>query len=115
MKTVLDYPFYRSKYNGSSIPRDEFSFISARAADELERYERIYTVTGTEEAKKMALCAMADTLYYYEKAMNGGIVTSSSVGSVSSSMEKVDITPKTQARELYKAAQRYLDIYRGCY
>ena len=70
MKTVLEYSFYLKQYNGSSIPREEFSFISARAADELARYERIYTVTGTEEAKKMALCAMADTLYYYEKAMS---------------------------------------------
>ena len=45
-----------------------------------------------------------------------GAVTSASVGSVSVSyggVSTLDLSPKGQARELYDAARRYLDIYRG--
>ena len=64
----------------------------------------------------MAICAMADAMFYFEQAQNGGIITSSSVGSVSSSSSAsaVDISPKAQAGELYRCAKQYLDIYRGC-
>lgn len=109
-----DYAFYRAQYKGTSIPREEFSFMSGRAADELKSYERNYTVSGTDEARKMAICAMADVLYYYDTAANGGMVTSASVGSVSASISKPDVSSKAQSKELYRAAQRYLDIYRGC-
>ena len=64
----------------------------------------------------MAVCAMADALYYFETAANGGAVTSSSIGSVSSSQQapEVDVSAKAQNRELYRCASLYLDIYRGC-
>lgn len=109
-----DYAFYRARYKGASIPREDFGFMSGRAADELLSYERVYTVSGTDEARKMAICAMADVLYYYDTAANGGMVTSASVGSVSASTAKPDVSNKAQSKELYRAAQRYLDIYRGC-
>jgi hypothetical protein len=59
---------------------------------------------------------MADAMYYFETAANGGLVTSSSIGSVSSSrkVDTVDTSPRAQARELYRCASLYLDIYRGC-
>ena len=48
----------------------------------------------------------------------GGPVQSASIGSVSvsyggSAAQAVDLTPKGQARELYRCASLYLDIYRG--
>ena len=115
---MVAYEFYTSTYMGGSITAEEWPMMEARAAEQLARYKRIYTVTspvGSVDAENMAICAMADTLYYFAVAQNGGMVTSSSIGSVSSSqsVQAVDISPKAQAREVYKAACLYLDIYRG--
>ena len=59
---------------------------------------------------------MADALYYYETAQNGGAVVSSAIGSVSSTFRDPgqDLSPQAQGRELYRCARLYLDIYRGC-
>jgi len=110
---MADYAFYSGSYLGGSIPADEFPRLAARAAAQLERYKRIYTVTAsTENAEDKAICAMADALYYFETAANEA--TSSSIGSVSSSRAAVDCSPQAQSRELYRCAALYLDIYRGC-
>ena len=114
---MADYKFYASVYLGGSIPPGDFPRLAARAAEQLARYKRIYTVTAPEaDSEDRAVCAMADALYYFETAQNGGLVTSSSIGSVSSSVQSpaVDLSPKAQARELYRCARQYLDIYRGC-
>ena len=69
-----------------------------------------------DTAEDMAVCAMADALYYYEAAANGLLVQSASVGSVSSSSAGgalPDMSPRAQSAELYRCAQLYLDIYRG--
>jgi hypothetical protein len=76
----------------------------------------MYTVTGGEHAENMAICAMAEALHYFEVAANGGIVASSSVGSVSSSVQAgklPETTPEAQAAELYRSACLHVDIYRG--
>ena len=75
-------------------------------------------VTPQVVAEAMAVCAMADTLAYIVAAQNGvAAITSASVGSVSigyaNSVGKVDISPKGQAKELYRSAAMYLDFYRG--
>ena len=113
---MVDYSFYRGKYCGDSIPESDFWRLSARAQSELARYDRIYQVNGDQDARDLAVCAMADAMYYFETAANGGLVTSSSIGSVSSSqkVDAVDTSPRAQARELYRCASLYLDIYRGC-
>lgn len=110
-----DYSFYTGEYLGNSVPVGDFSRIAKRASDQLARYKRIYTVIGDEKAQRMAVCAMMDALYYFEIAANGGIVTSSSIGSVSSSaqVQAVDLSAKAQSKELYRCACLYLDIYRG--
>lgn len=110
-----DFTFYEKQYLGNSIPSDVFLRLIKRAGDQLARYKRIYTVTGDEAAEKMAVCAMADALYFYETVVNGGLVTSSSIGSVSSSAQgqTVDTSEKAQSRELYRCASLYLEIYRG--
>lgn len=84
---------------------------------QLARYEKIYRVDGDEAGPAAWLSApMADALYYFEAAANGGVVTSSSIGSVSSSRKapEIDVSAKSQNRELYRCASLYLDIYRGC-
>lgn len=106
-----DYPFYMGSYRGDSIPKEEFPRLAARAEAQLEQYKRIYRVTGTAEAEDKALCAMADALYYFEQAQNGGSV---SIGSVSESRGAgVDVSPRAQAAELYRCARLYLHVYRG--
>ncbi len=108
-----DYDFYCAEFHGESIPADEFCAYCNRAKAELNRYERIYTVSGTQEGKKLALCAMADVLYYYDCAASGAY-NSVSVGSVSCSKAEVDMSPKAQSKALYSAAKLYVDICRGC-
>lgn len=116
---MADYAFYKEVYMGGSISDEmEFLRLSARARAELERYKRIYRVTApTADSEDMAVCAMADAINYFETAQNGGLTTSSSIGSVSSSAQapQIDVSPKAQAKELYRCAQKYLDIYRGCW
>lgn len=114
---MADYGFYLTAYRGGSIPEGEFPRLARRAKEQLERYRRVYRVTALDkDSEDMALCAMADALYYFETAANGGLVTSSSIGSVSSSAQApaADMSPRAQAKELYRCASLYLDIYRGC-
>lgn len=113
---AADYGFYTSAYLGGSIPALDFPRLALRAGEQLSRYKRLYTVTAPEkDSEDLAVCAMADALYYFETAANGGLTTSSAIGSVSSSAQAVavDISPKAQAKELYRSASLYLDIYRG--
>lgn len=115
---MVSYDFYQNNYLGSSIPEQEWPALSTRAQDQLNRYKRIYTVVAPEEnSEAMAVCAIADVIASIAAAQNGtGAVTSASIGSVSVSYGNaatVDLSPKGQARELYAAACRYLDIYRG--
>lgn len=111
---MADYKFYAETYLGGSIPQEDFPRMAARANAQLAKYKRIYTVTAPDSnSENMAICAMADALYYFETVTN--MPQSASIGSVSSSMgNTVDISPRAQARELYRCTSLYLDIYRGC-
>ena len=120
---MVKYTFYRDKYQGGPIPKEEWSGYERRAAAQLARYKRIYTVTspeGVPDAEDLAICSMAEALYGFDLIANGegGPVQSVSVGSVSASYggvsgAAIDISPKGQAKELYRCACLYLDIYRG--
>jgi len=112
------YGFYRDAYAGAALTEDEFNELLPRARDVLEDYRRCFRVRGGEEAEKKALCAMAEVLSYYRSAQNGqGALRYASVGSVSVSGKgiygQLDISPQALERELYRAAGRYLEIYRG--
>lgn len=113
------YDFYRNHYHGTAIEQEEFPELLARAREQLALYCRSYRVTGDDVARKMALCALAETIGYFDAAQNGqGGLRYAAVGTVSISgkgiYSEVDITPVAQARELYRAAEKYLEIYRGC-
>lgn len=115
-----DYKFYLTEYMGDSIPEKLFPRLARRAWEQLSKYKRMYTVSAPEEnSETMAVCAIADALYYFECAQNGegGAVSAASIGSVSVSYvngSAVDVSPKAQEAELWRCACLYLDIYRGC-
>ena len=120
---MVSYEFYKFTYRGGSLSVEDWPRYAARAADQLARYKRIYTVTAPEgkaDAENMAVCAMAEALYSFDLIANGegGPVQSASIGSVSTSYgsaggSAIDASPKGQAKELYRCASLYLDIYRG--
>lgn len=117
---MVDFKFYTSTYRGSSIPEADWDLFEARAVEQLVRFKRIYAVTAPDEnAEAMAICAMADALAYFTAVQNGagGAVASASIGSVSVSYagaaSAADLSPKGQAKELYRCASQYLEIYRG--
>lgn len=120
---MVMYSFYANSYHGSSIESSDWPGYERAAAAQLARYKQIYTVTepaGSTDAESMAICAMADALHNFDLIANGeaGLVQSASIGSVSVSFGNtaaaaVDVSPKGQAKELYRCACLYLDIYRG--
>lgn len=118
---MTDYTFYLTEYMGDVADNETFPRLATRADEQLRRYERLYTVTQPEEhSRDLAVCAMVDALAAMEAMLSGegGAVSSASIGSVSVSYGApsslgVDLSTKGQERELYRAAARYLDIYRG--
>ena len=121
---MVDYGFYMNSYRGSTIPAESWPEYEARAATQLSRYKRIYTVKAPDEnSEAFAVCAMAEAMYSFDLIANGDgrAVQSASVGSVSvsygsrygSSNPPIDISTKAQSKELYRCACLYLDIYRG--
>lgn len=109
---TVDYAFYTGTYKGDSIPQAEFPRLAARAETTLDKFKRIYTVTENTDNEKLAMCAMADALFYFEAIATSG---SSSVGSVSSSNPSNGLsdTTKEQSAELLRCAELYLEVYRG--
>lgn len=109
---MVDYDFYVKEFMGSAVPEKEFSGAAVRAAAVLERFLRIYRVDEyTEEARKMAICAMAESIYAGAKRQNG--VTAQSVGHVSVRYENGETADKTLMRELYRRASVFLTFSRG--
>ena len=114
----MDYGFYVNQYKGTAISETDWPVLCARAEDSLRELERVCRVSGGEEARCMALCAMAEVLSYFTAAQNGkGALRYASVGSVSVSGKgiyaQVDISPEAERRELRRAAGRYLTICRA--
>ena len=112
------FGFYRDRYHGTALSREEFRECAARAADVLEEFERTYRVAGSEDSRAMAICAMAEVIAYFSAAQDGqGGLRYAKVGSVSVSgkgiYSQVDISPVAERRELYRAAARYLTICRA--
>lgn len=120
---MVAFEFYTDTYKGGVISKEDWPRYEARAAAQLARYKRIYTVTTPEDssdAESMAICAMAEALQGFDLIANGegGAIQSASIGSVSTSYgstgaQTVDLSPAGQSRELYRIACLYLDIYRG--
>lgn len=111
--------FYQDIYGGRALSGAELSEALRRADDWLKSLEHTCSVTEfVENGRKLALCAMADSLAYFAAAQNGrGGLRYASVGTVSVSgkgiYSAVDISPEAQERELLRCARTYLDVYRG--
>jgi hypothetical protein len=104
---MVNYEFYVNQYLGNTIPEKAFAGMAAQAVQALERFKRIYRVESSgPEAEKMAVCAMAETLW---QNRNQGMA-SANIGSVSVEYET---DRKALRRALYEKACIYLDIYRG--
>ena len=109
---MADYDFYTDVYLGSLIPEKAFPEMVLRAGEHLARFQRNYrvTVSGTDSLK-MAVCAMAETLYAHTKRRGG--VVAASAGEVSVRYESGESGRKSLQRELYEKASIYLEISRG--
>ena len=110
--TMADYGFYTDIYLGCAIPEKAFPGMALRAREALERMQRVYRVTVPgEDSLKMAICAMAETLYAHSKRRGG--VTSASVGEVSVRYADTGDADRQLRRELFGKASIYLEISRG--
>ena len=109
---MVDYEFYVNCYLGSMIPQKAFGSCAARAKEALNHFKGNYLVVSSgPESEKMAVCAMAETIYAAKR--NRGNVTSATVGNVAVRYENSASASKALWRELYEQACIYLDIYRG--
>ena len=109
---MADYGFYTDVYLGSAIPAKPFPEFALRAKEELQRLQRTYRVVSPgEDSLRMAICAMAETLYAHSKRRGG--VTAATVGEVSVRYEQGAAADRSLTRELYRKAAIYLDISRG--
>lgn len=109
---MADFAFYKDVYMGELIPEKAFSGMALRAQAYLDRLQRTYRVTVPgEESLKMAVCAVAESLYAASKHRGG--VTAATVGQVSVRYEGGDRAERSLQRELYEKARIYLDISRG--
>lgn len=109
---MADYAFYTDVYLGCAIPEKAFPGMALRARQTLERFQNIYRITVPgEDSLKMAICAMAETIYAASRRRGG--VTAASVGEVSVRYEGAESAGRSLQRELYEKASIYLDICRG--
>ena len=97
---------------GELIPEKAFPGAALRAKEYLQRLQRIYQVAVPgEESMKMAVCAVAETIYSHAKRRGG--VSAASVGQVSVHYDDSNQAERLLQREMYTKAAIYLDISRG--
>ena len=109
---MADFAFYTDVYLGSAIPEKAFCSMAQRANEILLRFCRIYRVSVPgEDSRKLAVCAMAESLYAHSKRRGG--ISAASVGEVSVHYEGGAQADRQLNRELYEKASIYLDICRG--
>jgi len=103
-----DYTFYREVYEGSRLSEPRFRQLALRGKEWLEKLERCCRVTpyGTE-SRKMAVCAVAETLAAWERKQN---YLEESVGAVRVRYQKNDLPLQ---RQLLQTVSGYMEIYRG--
>ena len=103
-----DYKFYKEDYQGSVIPEAEFSALRVAAVRWLEKLERCCRVTPYgPDSRKMAICAVADTLAVWERKHQ---YLETSVGGVRVRYQQSDLPLQ---RKLLQNASGFLEIYRG--
>ena len=107
---MLSFDFYQNTYFGTAIPESAFSAMAARAEAALSKMKRIYRVESPgEQSEKLALCAMAETLYEHRERKMG--LKQVKMGEMSLSYG--DVSTGALSRALVAKASVYLDLYRG--
>ena len=103
---MVDYDFHVHTYLGSVVPEKAFDRLAARAQEHLAAFEKRFQVTGGEDARRFALCAMAEVLF---AGLHRGELRSTNIGGVQVSYAD----GKPLQKRLLTAAKTYLEIYRG--
>ena len=105
---MVDFEFYVNQYVGNRVPQRQFPAMAARAAEYLARFERICRVEQAGEvSRKMAICAIAETLATWERQQN---YQEEAIGSVRVRYQKNSLPLQ---RQLLQNASGYMEIYRG--
>jgi len=103
-----DYDFYRNIYAGSVIPEGAFREQLLRAESWLNWLEGCCTVVSYgPESRKMALCALAETMYSYRRQR---FCQQVQAGSLS---VRYDRGKEPLQRLLLQSLGGYLEVYRG--
>ena len=105
---MVSFDYYVNTYLGSRIPEEQFPKFESRARQVLEKLCREYLVEGGEDARAMAVCAMAEELH---RSQGKEGVASTSIGGV-----KVQYREEGDGKLLSRLVSRagiYLDVYRG--
>ena len=105
---MVDFAYYTDEYMGELIPGKAFPRLAKQAKAVLDRLCRDYVVSGGEDEKNMALCAMAEEMYRISGSVG---VASATLGAVR--VQYKNTTDREILARLYRAAGIYLDIYRG--
>ena len=108
MHDMVDFSYYRDEYMGDVIPEKLFPGLQKKAAAALSRLCRDYVVSGGEEEKAMAICAMAEEMFRWQGRAG---MTGATVGAVK--VQYQAMADRELLHKLYRKAAIYLDIYRG--
>lgn len=102
---MVEYEFYLTEYRGSSISREEWPGLEARARQQMEKWKKSMTISGDERAFAMAICALAESLRDTDSA---GELRSAKIGSVS-----VEYRVRNREKQMLDRVGSWLEIYRG--
>ena len=103
-----DHAFYRDVYEGSLLSEPRFREYALRGKEWVEKLERCCRVTPYgADSRKMAICAVAETLVAWERKHS---FLEESVGSVRVRYQKNDLPLQ---RQLLQNVSGYMEIYRG--
>lgn len=116
-----DYRYYVETYLGEDIPEADFPRLIRRAQAELARMRDVYAVQSRPgldpaEADAMAVCAVADAMYEFDKEDAARGLAKVTVGSVSETYtappELCAATLALRAAHFRREAGYYLQIGR---
>ena len=105
---MVTYQFYKDVYLGDLIREENFPQMLRRAEEWLGKIERCCRVVPYgPDSRKMALCAIAETMAAWCKKRD---IEAASVGEVTVRYQKNDIPLQ---RQLLQNVSGYLEISRG--
>lgn len=105
-----DYTYYTSTYYGTLIPTGDFTRVSARASEWIDRltFGRAASDIDNTTAIKKAMCAVADDLYSIEQDGGADAIQSESIGSSSITYAENSARRMVKEQRLKNAAKMYL-------